>query len=166
MNAAASMCPSKSSRRLFREHDQERPQPLAAAGDDVRRDLVDEGHAALQASSDHRVNASSRLDQGTDFIEGHGWKCIWSGAIWPGRFDPYCPVSRMRGLSQARLPSSRTYHVRGHPTGGKQYRVTQDGSYASRSSMQSPAQRSSWRVLLVGEGADVKLGVPHLKGER
>ena len=55
------------------EHDQEWPQPLATAGDDVRRDLVDEGYATLQARSDHSIHGIEiALDQGTDFIEGHG----------------------------------------------------------------------------------------------
>jgi hypothetical protein len=67
------------------EHDQERPQALAASRDDVRRDLVNEGYTALQASADHGVNVFEvALDQGTDFIEAHGGKCIWSGGLWRG----------------------------------------------------------------------------------
>ena len=50
-------------------------------------------------------------------------------------------------------------------TGGKQYRVTQDGVLRIEKLDAEPGTTVEFgEVLLVGEGADVKLGVPHLKG--
>jgi len=50
-------------------------------------------------------------------------------------------------------------------TGGKQYRVTQDGVLRIEKLDAEPGATVEFgEVLLVGEGADVKLGVPHLKG--
>ena len=54
------------------QHDQQRPQPLAAPGDDVLGDLVDERDGALQARADHLVHgAEVGLDERADFFEGH-----------------------------------------------------------------------------------------------
>ena len=51
------------------EHDQHRAQALAAAGDDVLGDLVDERHGTLQARADDRIDrAQVRLHQGTDLL--------------------------------------------------------------------------------------------------
>jgi large subunit ribosomal protein L21 len=50
-------------------------------------------------------------------------------------------------------------------TGGKQYRVTQDGVLRVEKLDAEPGSTVEFgEVLLVGEGADVKLGTPMLKG--
>ena len=55
------------------EHDQQRAQALAAAGDDVLGDLVDQRHGTLEARADDRVDGVEvGLDQGADVIQGHG----------------------------------------------------------------------------------------------
>jgi large subunit ribosomal protein L21 len=75
------------------------------------------------------------------------------------------PLSRMRGLSSAgpQLQEHTMYAV--IATGGKQYRVTQDGVLRIEKLDAEPGTTVEFgEVLLVGEGADVKLGVPHLKG--
>ena len=55
-----------------REHHQQRPQPLAAARDDVLCDLVYERYCALEALADGIVNGGQiGLDQGSYFFKGH-----------------------------------------------------------------------------------------------
>ena len=50
-------------------------------------------------------------------------------------------------------------------TGGKQYRVTKDGVLRIEKLDAEPGSTVEFaQVLLVGEGADVKLGTPTLKG--
>ena len=50
-------------------------------------------------------------------------------------------------------------------TGGKQYRVTKDGVLRVEKIDAEPGSTVEFaEVLLVGEGADVKLGTPTLKG--
>jgi large subunit ribosomal protein L21 len=50
-------------------------------------------------------------------------------------------------------------------TGGKQYRVTKDGVLRVEKLDAEPGSTVEFaEVLLVGEGADVKLGTPTLKG--
>jgi large subunit ribosomal protein L21 len=50
-------------------------------------------------------------------------------------------------------------------TGGKQYRVTQDGVLRVEKLDAEPGAIVEFdKVLLIGEGADVKLGKPTLKG--
>ena len=52
-------------------------------------------------------------------------------------------------------------------TGGKQYRVTQDGVLRIEKLDAEPGATVEFgEVLLVGEGADVKLGAPHLRAAR
>jgi large subunit ribosomal protein L21 len=79
---------------------------------------------------------------------------------------PYRPASRMRGLSrpsQQALQDHIMYAV--IATGGKQYRVTQDGVLRIEKLDAEPGTTVEFgEVLLIGEGAEVKLGVPHLKG--
>ena len=50
-------------------------------------------------------------------------------------------------------------------TGGKQYRVTKDGTLRVEKLDAEPGATVTFgEVLLVGEGADVKIGAPLLKG--
>jgi large subunit ribosomal protein L21 len=49
-------------------------------------------------------------------------------------------------------------------TGGKQYRVTKDGVLRVEKLDAEPGATVTFEVLLVGEGADVKLGKPTLEG--
>ena len=52
-------------------------------------------------------------------------------------------------------------------TGGKQYRVTKDAVLRIEKLEAEPGATVEFgEVLLVGEGADVKLGAPHLKGSK
>ena len=49
-------------------------------------------------------------------------------------------------------------------TGGKQYRVTKDGVLRVEKLDAEPGATVEFEVLLVGVGADVKVGAPTLKG--
>jgi len=72
-------------------------------------------------------------------------------------------ASRMRGLSSdPRLPKLMYAVI---ATGGKQYRVTKDGVLRiEKLDAEAGATVEFGQVLLVGEGADVKLGNPLLAG--
>src|SRR6516164_4920273 len=73
-------------------------------------------------------------------------------------------ASRMRGLSAlAHCYSTNMYAV--IATGGKQYRVTKDGVLRVEKLDAEPGATIEFdEVLLVGEGADVKVGKPTLQG--
>src|SRR5213079_950627 len=80
------------------------------------------------------------------------------------RLTPRRSASRMRGLS-AHGPSSSNSMYAVIATGGKQYRVTKDGVLRVEKLDAEPGATVEFgEVLLVGEGADVKLGKPTLKG--
>lgn len=52
-------------------------------------------------------------------------------------------------------------------TGGKQYRVTKDATLRVEKLDAEPGATIEFgEVLLMGEGANVKLGAPHLKGHK
>ena len=70
----------------------------------------------------------------------------------------------MRGLSEdPRSPRKPMYAV--ISTGGKQYRVTKDGLLRiEKLDAEAGATVEFGQVLLVGEGADVKLGNPLVSG--
>src|ERR1700689_766054 len=71
-----------------------------------------------------------------------------------------CAAFRRLG---ARAPGHTMYAV--IATGGKQYRVTQDGVLRIEKLDAEPGATVEFgEVLLVGEGADVKVGTPMLKG--
>jgi large subunit ribosomal protein L21 len=70
----------------------------------------------------------------------------------------------MRGLSS---PPSLFYMYAVIATGGKQYRVTQNGVLrVAKLDAEPGATVEFGEVLLVGEGADVRLGKPLLKGSK
>src|SRR2546429_1887524 len=70
----------------------------------------------------------------------------------------------MRGLSTLGPSFSNTMYAV-IATGGKQYRVTKDGVLRVEKLDAVPGATVEFgEVLLVGEGADVKLGKPTLKG--
>jgi large subunit ribosomal protein L21 len=76
-------------------------------------------------------------------------------------------LSRMRDLSRP-----NRVHLPGNPvmyaviaTGGKQYRVTKDAVLRIEKLDAEPGASVEFgQVLLVGEGANVKLGKPHIDG--
>jgi large subunit ribosomal protein L21 len=71
----------------------------------------------------------------------------------------------MRGPSTASLGLQEHNMYAVIATGGKQYRVTQDGVLRIEKLDAEPGSTVEFgEVLLIGEGADVKLGVPLLKG--
>ena len=64
------------------QYDQQWAQPLAAACDDVVRDLVNQGHRAFEACSDYAVDGLEvRLDERPYFFEGHRYRkdCVAGG---------------------------------------------------------------------------------------
>jgi large subunit ribosomal protein L21 len=73
----------------------------------------------------------------------------------------------MRDLSSSRrhFPEILMYAV--IATGGKQYRVTKDATLRVEKLDAEPGATVEFgEVLLVGQGADVKLGTPLLKGSK
>src|SRR6185312_9155071 len=84
---------------------------------------------------------------------------------------PPGPVSRMRGLSRTgrQRPHSRV-HITMYAviaTGGKQYRVTKDAVLRVEKLDAEPGSTIEFgEVLLVGEGAEVKLGKPRIDGSK
>src|SRR5690349_7339784 len=60
-------------------------QALAATGNDVVRDLVDQGYGTFEPGADYAINAFEvRSDQCPDFFEGH---CSWEQSVAGGIHD-------------------------------------------------------------------------------
>ena len=75
-------------------------------------------------------------------------------------------ASKMRGLSVSPRPSSVTMYAV-IATGGKQYRVTKDDLLRIEKLDAEPGATVEFgEVLLVGEGTEVKVGTPTLKGSK
>ena len=107
------------------QHDQ-RPQPLATAGDDVFGDLVDQPDRALEADPDHRIDgAEIGTDEVLDVVEWHcaanrngarvrgEWQVVPEGALpTDGRFRRRAaPSGRPRrpgGIRSFRRPRRRS----------------------------------------------------------
>jgi len=81
--------------RAADQQQQRRPQPLAAGGDDVARNLADQGRARIQPAGDDGVDAvhvvrnegenrGSAGGMGGQGEKGRSWRIIGSGPPLPG----------------------------------------------------------------------------------
>jgi large subunit ribosomal protein L21 len=107
-------------------------------------------------------------DLGENGVAAVGTVLVSAGSVsGNGRLTERIFDSRMRGLSssdEALFPgNSNMYAV--IATGGKQYRVTKDGVLrVEKLDAELGATVEFGEVLLVGEGANVKIGAPLLSG--
>ena len=164
------------------EHDREGAQALAAAADDVLGHLVHERDVARELAFDDRIHAAQVvLDQDPDLFQVH----VWSGdGVQPrdgtqqvkpreSRKRPKCLIQAgsiriiprlfCRARPGPRWSFRHMYAV--IATGGKQYRVAEgDVVRIEKLSAEPGGDVEFDKVLLVGQGTDVKVGTPFISG--